>query len=44
VVASGPAAATLTTDAVTRAFEHPIEVARHGLRWSARAVRRTPAA
>jgi iron complex transport system ATP-binding protein len=39
VVASGPAATTLTTDAVSRAFEHPIEVARHGLRWSARAVR-----
>jgi len=38
-VASGPIEEALTTEAVTRTFAHPIEVARSGLRWSARTPR-----
>ncbi len=40
VVASGRATEVVTTEAVTRAFAHPIEVSRAGGRWSARAVPR----
>lgn len=43
-VASGPVAEALTTDTVTRAFEHPIEVERVGDRWSARTGRRRASA
>jgi iron complex transport system ATP-binding protein len=39
IVAAGPIADAVTTDTVTRAFEHPIRVERAGGRWSARAVR-----
>lgn len=39
MVAAGPIDEVLTTDAVSRAFAHPIAVAREGRRWSARAVR-----
>lgn len=37
---TGPAAATVTSDVITRAFDHPIEVGYDDGRWSARAVRR----
>ncbi|MBO0820836.1 MAG: ATP-binding cassette domain-containing protein [Nocardiopsaceae bacterium] len=40
VVASGPAADTVTTDNVTAAFGHPIAVSRADGRWAARAGRR----
>ena len=36
-VASGPAAATVTTDHVTEAFSHPVEVGYDQGRWTARA-------
>ncbi len=36
-VASGPARETISTDNVTAAFSHPIEVGYHEGRWSARA-------
>ena len=39
VVASGPAAETLTTENVTAAFRHPIAVRHDDGRWSARAAR-----
>ena len=39
ISARGEADAVLTTDNVTRAFEHPITIAREGGRWSARASR-----
>jgi len=39
VVAAGPVAEVLTTETISRAFRHPIEVTRHGRRWGARAVR-----
>jgi iron complex transport system ATP-binding protein len=39
VVASGPAAETLTTQNVTEAFQHPIAVRHDDGRWSARASR-----
>ncbi|MBM7369474.1 ABC transporter ATP-binding protein [Gordonia hydrophobica] len=39
VVAAGPAAATITSDVITQAFDHPIDVGYDGHRWSARAVR-----
>jgi len=38
-VASGTVDAVVTTETISRAFEHPIEVARRGGRWSARALR-----
>lgn len=38
-VATGAIEEAVTTDTVTRAFEHPIRVERDGGRWSARAVR-----
>lgn len=38
VVAAGPAATTVTTETITRAFEHPIEVDHDGGRWRARAL------
>ncbi|MBB4684205.1 ABC transporter ATP-binding protein [Amycolatopsis jiangsuensis] len=40
VVAGGPIDQALTTATVSRAFGHPIRVARHDGRWSARAARR----
>ncbi len=43
LVAAGPAADAVTSDHVSAAFQHPIEVARHDGRWSARAARRVPA-
>lgn len=42
-VASGPAADTITTELISQAFEHPIEVGHRDGRWSARAARRSPA-
>jgi iron complex transport system ATP-binding protein len=39
IVASGPIEDAVTTATVSRAFEHPIRVARHDGRWSARAER-----
>ncbi|MFT4210731.1 MAG: ATP-binding cassette domain-containing protein [Microbacterium sp.] len=39
LLAAGRIDEVLTTEAVTTAFEHPIQVARHGRRWSARALR-----
>ena len=36
-VASGPARETVTTDHVTTAFAHPVEVGFHDGRWTARA-------
>ncbi|MGN6426732.1 MAG: ABC transporter ATP-binding protein [Leifsonia sp.] len=39
IVAVGPIADAITTENVTRAFEHPIRVERADGRWSARAVR-----
>jgi iron complex transport system ATP-binding protein len=39
VVAAGPAADVITSETVSRAFEHPIEVGFDGARWSARALR-----
>ena len=39
-VARGPIERAVTTETISRAFEHPIRVARDGGRWSARAVRR----
>lgn len=38
-VAAGPASEVITTEHVTNAFEHPIEVRRDDGRWSARASR-----
>jgi iron complex transport system ATP-binding protein len=40
VVAAGPIEEAVTTETVSRAFEHPIRVQRHDGRWSARAARR----
>lgn len=40
VIATGSVDAVVTTETISRAFEHPIEVARLGGRWSARARRR----
>jgi len=39
VVAAGPAAEIVTSEQVSRTFDHPIEVTRHDGRWSARASR-----
>jgi len=44
VVACGPIRETVTTETVSRAFEHPIGVAHHDGRWSARALRTAVAA
>lgn len=41
VVASGTVGETVTSENVTRAFAHPIEVTHHRGRWAARAVRDT---
>lgn len=41
-VAAGPVATTVTTQTVTEAFEHPIQVEWAAGRWSARAVRPSP--
>lgn len=41
IVAAGDAASVVTTEVISRAFEHPIEVTRDGGRWGARA-QRTP--
>ncbi|ALG85000.1 ABC transporter ATP-binding protein [Gordonia phthalatica] len=38
-VAAGPADQTVTSEVITRAFRHPIDVGYDGRRWSARAVR-----
>jgi iron complex transport system ATP-binding protein len=43
-VASGAARGTVTTDVISRAFEHPITVGHEGGRWSARAERARHAA
>jgi iron complex transport system ATP-binding protein len=40
LVAAGPAGEALTSEHVSAAFQHPIEVSRHDGRWSARAARR----
>lgn len=39
-VASGPASEVITTDAVSRTFDHPIAVGYEGGRWTARAATR----
>ncbi|MGB3697973.1 MAG: ATP-binding cassette domain-containing protein [Gordonia sp. (in: high G+C Gram-positive bacteria)] len=39
VVAAGPAPTTVTTEVITRAFDHPIAVDHTEGRWSARAIR-----
>jgi iron complex transport system ATP-binding protein len=39
VVAAGPAAEVITTEHVSAAFDHPIDVRRHDGRWGARAGR-----
>jgi iron complex transport system ATP-binding protein len=39
MVATGPAAETVTTEHVSAAFEHPIAVKHHDGRWAARAAR-----
>jgi len=44
VVAAGPARATVTTENVSAAFDHPIEVHEHDGRWIARARRTTSGA
>jgi iron complex transport system ATP-binding protein len=41
VVAAGPARAAVTTENVSAAFDHPIEVQVHDGRWLARAARRS---
>jgi iron complex transport system ATP-binding protein len=41
MVAAGPADQALTSEHVSAAFQHPIEVARRDGRWSARAARRS---
>ncbi|MBU2697779.1 MULTISPECIES: ABC transporter ATP-binding protein [Pimelobacter] len=38
VVVAGPVAEAVTTDTISRTFEHPIEVDRDGGRWRARAL------
>lgn len=43
VVAAGPAPATLTSEHVSAAFDHPIDVGFEGGRWTARAARRAAA-
>jgi len=40
VVAAGPAAETITSEIITEAFRHPIDVAHDDGRWSARTRRR----
>jgi iron complex transport system ATP-binding protein len=42
VVAAGPARAAVTTENVSAAFDHPIDVQFHDGRWLARAARRSP--
>ncbi len=44
IVSAGTAAEVVTTEVISRAFEHPIEVTREGGRWGARARRRERAA
>ena len=44
LTAAGPIAEVLTTEAVSAAFEHPIEVGFADGRWSARAIRERPLA
>ncbi|MCR6482831.1 ATP-binding cassette domain-containing protein [Amycolatopsis sp. OK19-0408] len=44
VVAAGPAAEVVTTEHVSAAFEHPIQVGRHDGRWVARAGRQAAVA
>ncbi|MEU8261729.1 ATP-binding cassette domain-containing protein [Micromonospora sp. NPDC048999] len=39
VVAAGPARSTVTTENISAAFNHPIDVQEHGGRWAARATR-----
>ena len=43
VVAAGPAAETITSEVITEAFRHPIDVTRDDGRWSARTRRRAAA-
>lgn len=43
VVAAGPAATAVTSEHVSAAFDHPIDVGFEGGRWTARAARRVPA-
>ncbi|MHC9043980.1 ABC transporter ATP-binding protein [Microbacterium saperdae] len=40
VLAAGPVGDTITSEVISTAFRHPIEVAHHDGRWSARAIRR----
>jgi iron complex transport system ATP-binding protein len=40
LVAAGPADGAITSEHVSAAFQHPIEVTRHDGRWAARAARR----
>ncbi|MFD9123300.1 ABC transporter ATP-binding protein [Kitasatospora sp. NPDC059571] len=42
-VAAGPVADVITTELVSDCFGHPISIARHDGRWTARAARRAPA-
>ncbi|WP_328583862.1 ABC transporter ATP-binding protein [Streptomyces sp. NBC_00370] len=42
-VASGPADEVLTTDRVSKCFDHPVRIARTDGRWTARAERAVPA-
>ena len=44
IVSAGAASEVVTTEVISRAFEHPIEVTREGGRWGARAKRRERAA
>lgn len=44
LTAAGGIAEVLTTDNVTAAFEHPIEVGHADGRWSARTIRKRPVA
>jgi iron complex transport system ATP-binding protein len=41
VLSAGPADDVLTTDRITQTFDHPIEINRHGGRWTATARRGT---
>ncbi|MBL3700909.1 ABC transporter ATP-binding protein [Leucobacter luti] len=44
IVAAGPVAEVVTTEVISRAFEHPIRVSRADGRWAARAGRAAPRA
>ena len=44
VVSAGPAETAISTEHVSAAFSHPIDVQYHDGRWLARAARRSPVA